>query len=62
MKSKWWLILSILQLIIGILTIISFVILTIGGENMTRWILTLLLAILLVIAGIKGIVNYKSRR
>lgn len=62
MKSKWWLILSILQLIIGLLTIISFVILAIGGENMTRWILTLLLAILLVIAGIKGIVNYKSRR
>lgn len=62
MKSKWWLILSILQLIIGLLTIISFVILAIGGENMTRWILTLLLAIWFVIAGIKGIVNYKSRR
>ena len=62
MKSKWWLISSIVQLVVGVLAILSFVILVIGGENMTRWIVTLLLAIAFVIIGIMGIIDYKSSK
>lgn len=62
MKSKWWLISSIIQLVVGVLATISFVILAISGENMTRWIITLLLAIAFVIIGIIGIIDYKSNK
>ena len=62
MKSKWWLISSIIQLVVGVLATISFVILAISGENMTRWIITLLLAIAFVIIGILGIIDYKSSK
>ena len=62
MKSKWWLISSIVQLVVGVLAIISFVMLVISGENMTRWIVTLLLAIAFVVIGIMGIIDYKSSK
>ncbi len=62
MKSKWWLISSIVQLVVGVLAIISFVILVISGENMTRWIVTLLLAIAFIVIGIMGIIDYKSSK
>lgn len=62
MKSKWQLFSAIFQLIVGIAAVISFVILGFSGENMTRWIVTLVLAIAFVILGIVGIVDYKSRR
>lgn len=60
MKSKWNLISSIVQLVIGILAIVAFVVLLISGENMTRWIITLLLAIAFVIVGAIGIVDYNQ--
>jgi len=61
MKSKWNLISSIIQLVIGILAIIAFIIIAISGEVMTKWIITLLLAIAFVIIGIIGIRDYKSK-
>lgn len=61
MKSKWQLFASIFQLIVGILAILSFVILGIGGENMTKWIVTLLLSVAFVVLGIIGIADYKSK-
>lgn len=62
MKSKWQLFASIFQLIVGILAILSFVILGIGGENMTKWIVTLLLSVAFVVLGIIGIADYKSKK
>lgn len=62
MKSKWDLISSIVQLFFGILAIIAFIILTVNKENMTKWIITLLLAIALVIDGIIGIINYVKQK
>ena len=62
MKSKWNLISSIIQLVIGILSIIAFVIIALSGENMTRWIVTLLLAIAFVVLGIIGIIDYKKQK
>jgi len=45
-----------------LLAIISFIILAISGEIMTKWIITLLLSIAFVIIGIIGIIDYKSQK
>ena len=62
MKSKWNLISSIIQLVVGILAIIAFIILYVTGENMTRWIVTLILALAYVVLGIIGIIDYKTQK
>ncbi len=62
MKSKWNLISSIIQLVFGALAIVAFIILLINGENMSRWIITLLLAVALVVTGIIGIIDYKNQK
>ena len=61
MKSKWKLFASIFQLVIGILAITSFVIIASSGENVTRWIVTLILSIAFVVVGIVGIIDYKRK-
>lgn len=61
MKSKWQLFSSIFQLIVGILAILSFAILGFGGEDITKWIITLILAVAFVILGVVGIIDYKSK-
>lgn len=61
MKTKYSLIASVFQLIVGIAAIISFIILAVSGENMTRWIVTLILSIGFVILGIIGIIDYKTQ-
>ena len=60
MKSKWNLIVSIFQLVIGIVAVLSFIVLAASGENMTKWIATLILSIAFIILGIIGIINYKQ--
>ncbi len=60
MKSKWQLFSAIFQLVVGVAAIVSFAILAIGGENMTRWIVTLILSVAFVVLGIIGIIDYKS--
>lgn len=62
MKSKLSLISSMVQLVFGILTIVAFIILLINGEDMSKWIITLLLAFALVITGIIGIIDYKNKK
>lgn len=49
---------SIVLLVIGVLGILSFFGLLIKGENMTRWILTLLLSMILVVKEIMVINRY----
>ena len=61
MKRKWNLACSIIQFIIGIVAIAGFALLSIGGENMIKWIITLLLAIAFVVMGVIGIIDYKKR-
>lgn len=61
MKNKLNLISSVIQLVFGVLAIVSFVILSISGENMIQWIITLALAITFVIIGVIGIINYKNQ-
>lgn len=62
MKSKWLLFSSIFQLSVGVIAIISFFVLAFNEEDMTKWIVTLILAILFVILGIIGIVDYKNSK
>lgn len=62
MKSKWYLISSIVQMVIGILAIASFCCISVSGENMIKWIPTLLLAIVFVIIGAIGIIDYKKQK
>jgi len=60
-KSKWFLISSIVQLFFGVLAVISFIILFINGEDMSKWIITLFLALVFMILGIIGIILYKKK-
>ena len=62
MKSKWQLIASIFQLIVGLAAIISFAILGFCGENMAKWIVTLIVSVAFVVLGIIGIIDYKSNK
>lgn len=62
MNSKGSLIVSIFQLVIGLLATAAFMIGALNGENMTKWIITLILAVAYVVLGIIGIANYKSRK
>ena len=57
MKSKWYLISSIFQALIGLIAIIFFIILAVNGEVMTKWIITLFLAIAYVVIGTIGIID-----
>ena len=58
MKSKWNLLASIFQVIIGLLAVIAFFVIMNNGEDMTKWIITLLLSIGYIIIGILGIIGY----
>ena len=62
MKSKKQLFASIFQLAVGTLAIVLFAILGLGGEGMTKWIITLILAVIYVIWGIVGIIDYILKR
>lgn len=62
MKSKLNLISSVVQLVFGILAVIAFIILLINGEDLSKWMITLLLAVAFIIIGIIEIIDYKSNR
>lgn len=62
MKSKFNLIASIFQLVVGVTAVLAFIILGSSGENMSKWIVTLILSIAFVVLGIIGIIDYKSNK
>lgn len=62
MNNKWSLILSVFQIVIGVLAIAAFIVAGLSGENMIKWTITLILAIAFVILGVIGITGYKSNR
>ena len=59
--NKYNIFVSIFQLAIGFMCILSFIVLAINGEDMTRWIPTIVFAIALIIFGIMGIKDYRSK-
>lgn len=50
------------QLVVGVAAIASFAVLGFGGENMAKWIGTLILSVAFVVLGIIGIVDYQSNK
>lgn len=48
---------AVFQIIFGIIAIISAIILLVNGENMIKWIGTIIVAILLIIGGILNLTN-----
>ena len=62
MKNKFNLIASIFQLVVGIVAILAFLVLNSGGENMSKWIVTLFLSMAFGVLGVIGIINYKSNK
>lgn len=58
MKSKKQLFLSVFQLVVGAAATAAFIILDLGGESMTKWTITLVLAIAYIVMGIWGIADY----
>jgi len=61
-KSKWQLFASIFQLVVGLAAILSFVIIISKGEDVAKWIVTLILSIAFVVLGIIGIIDYKRNK
>lgn len=62
MKGKWQLFSSIFQLIIGVFAVVAFLILGFSDEELTKWIITLILAIAFIILGFIGIIDYKKNK
>lgn len=64
MNMKWESISSIIQIIIGFMAIVSFIVLIINGkvENLVDMLGALLLSIGFVVLGIIGIIDYKSQK
>ncbi len=63
MRNVWKLIASIAQLVVGIASIVSYIIIAINGEPMLKWTITLILAIGFFVIGIIGIIDWiKSRK
>lgn len=58
MKSKWNLFASIFQLIVGVAAVIAYFIVLKSGENMLKWNVTFVLAIIFIGMGIVGIIKY----
>ncbi len=61
MKNQLILFISIFQIAVGAVAIISFFVIMIGGENVVgRFIPAVILSAVFVILGIAGVVDYKS--
>ena len=60
MKSKRKPYISILRLLVGLLAIVLTLVLGFGGEDMAKWIITLVLAAAYVVLGIVGLLDYRS--
>ena len=61
MKSIWRLIASIIQLVVGVSAVAAFAVLAAGGEDVTRWIITLVLALGYIVMGVMGIIEWRSK-
>lgn len=62
MKGKWNLIASIVELVIGVLGIVAFIVLGLNGEAMEPWLMTLVLAGAIALFGASGISEYIGHR
>ncbi|MBE6712598.1 MAG: hypothetical protein E7580_03635 [Ruminococcaceae bacterium] len=50
---------SIFQVIVGVAAVIAYIVIAASDESVGRWTITLILAILYIIMGVIGIVDWK---
>jgi uncharacterized membrane protein HdeD (DUF308 family) len=62
MKNIWTLVGSIFQILVGVAGILVFAVLALGGENMTRWYITLALSVGFIWIGIMGLVVWLKNK
>lgn len=62
MKNKKCLLTSIIQMLVGLVAIVYFVVLIINGEVDFRWTITLILAIGFVLTGTIGLIDNKKKK
>ena len=60
MKNGWYLAIGVLMTVIGAAGVVSFVILTVGGERMLRWVPALVVSALLLVSGVRCIIDYRK--
>ena len=60
--SKWRLLSSIFQIVVGIAAIVAHVIIAASGEALGKWTVTLLLAIAFVVIGVIGIIDWNKSK
>lgn len=58
MKSNRSIIVPIFQTVLGLLAIVSLFAVTLNGEDIKNWILTLVLAAVFIVLGVVGIIRY----
>lgn len=61
MKNKRYFVTSIFQIVIGLAAIIAYIVIARHEANMTKWTITLILAIAYVILGIIGVIDCKKK-
>ena len=53
---------AIFQIVVGIATIVAYVIIAASGEALGKWTVTLLLAIAFVVIGVIGIIDWNKSK
>ena len=56
--KKWYLFAAIFQILVGIAAIIAFIFVSVSGEPLGKWIITLIVSIAFVVMGVINIINY----
>ncbi len=62
MKNKWKLVSSVIQILIGIIAVISYIIVWRSGENYKDYMGAVLLAVGFIIIGLIGLFDNKSSK
>ena len=62
MNTKWKLISAIGQIVVGLAAIAAFIVIAANGEQIGKWIVTLILAVGYVIVGLIGLADYRSQK
>lgn len=56
-KKTWKRIASVCQILVGLAAIAAFIVIAVKGESIGKWIVTLILAVGYVIAGVIGLLD-----
>ena len=60
--KKWNFFAAVFQIAVGIAAIIAYIVIAASGEPLGKWTVTLLLAIVYVVIGVIGLIDWKKRK